>query len=271
MRDKLPLVMFTLLAQAGVGLYLVAGCLGKAGLEDAVLRWTLALTAVGMAISLLHLGSPLGAYRALGNLKSSWLSREIACLGVFFTLVWSEWIFASAMGPAGGAAVGWLAFGAGALGLFSMAAVYAHTAIPAWSGWHTHNSFHSAAIVAGAALYSTVAITGGQAEQAMRGLLIVAAGTGLQLAGLAAYLPALAGGGAADRASARLLAACRPWLAIGQGLTIAGGFGLPLAIGLGAVQGEAMIYGAFLLTAAGQLIGRSLFYATGVHAMLERY
>lgn len=223
-----------------------------------------------MVLSLLHLGNPLGAYRALGNLKSSWLSREIACLGVFFALVFIEFAFPS-MEVGGKTVVGWAAVGAGALCLFSMASIYSHTAIPAWNGWYTHISFHSAAAILGAALYFVAAIAGGQAELATRGLILVATGTGIQLVALIAYLPMLAEGSRAKRVTSRILSSQRHWLVMGQLLTVVGGLGLPLAIGFGAIQGDEIVYGILLLSAVGQLIGRSLFYVTGVHAMLEQH
>ena len=90
-----PLVVFTLAGQAAAGAYaILAGLQLVAGAPPVLLdlRALLALALVvllGMAASLLHLGAPQGAYRALRGLRTSWLSREVlaalffaACLAV---------------------------------------------------------------------------------------------------------------------------------------------------------------------------------------------
>ena len=96
------LIAFTILAQMSVGAFLVLGIIHtyaarKAGLEEADRLSDRALIAIvitlglGMLASLFHLGSPLSAPRAVTNLATSWLSREIlagvlfALLGVVFT------------------------------------------------------------------------------------------------------------------------------------------------------------------------------------------
>ena len=89
-----PLVVFTLLAQAGVGTLAAGETLGwfvcnKAGaarekphlFKSRLLA--LILSTTGLAMSFLHLGSPLKAINALNNLKSSWLSREILAAVIF--------------------------------------------------------------------------------------------------------------------------------------------------------------------------------------------
>ena len=85
------LVAFTLLAQMAVALVLALGlvhvgalwALG-AGLPEqslaAPLGAGLVLLVLAAACSLFHLGRPLGARRALANLRGSWLSREILML-----------------------------------------------------------------------------------------------------------------------------------------------------------------------------------------------
>ncbi len=77
------------------------------------------LAAASLAVSALHLGRPLRAWRAVLNLRRSRLSREIAAFGAFLgatalTLMWGD-------APA---ALGWVAAGAGLLALFSIDRVY---------------------------------------------------------------------------------------------------------------------------------------------------
>ena len=77
--------MFTLLTQAVVGafLYLLAatGFGPAAGWASAGL---VPLLGLGMAASTGHLGKPLRAYRAIRNLRTSWLSREVVAVGTLF-------------------------------------------------------------------------------------------------------------------------------------------------------------------------------------------
>jgi anaerobic dimethyl sulfoxide reductase subunit C (anchor subunit) len=90
------LILFTILAQMAVGSFLVLGVLhayarrqaGEAAAERLSDRALLALGPVmvlALIASLFHLGSPLNAPRAVLNLGSSWLSREIF-MGVLFTV-----------------------------------------------------------------------------------------------------------------------------------------------------------------------------------------
>ena len=90
------LIAFTILAQMSIGAFLVLGvvhffAMRKAGMEEADRLSDRALLAIGplMVLSLLaslfHLGNPLNAYRAVTNLGSSWLSREVF-FSVLFTI-----------------------------------------------------------------------------------------------------------------------------------------------------------------------------------------
>lgn len=81
---ELPLVFFTVLCQWGIGgiialtLYRLrpASQMSVGQLKYLVLGLWL-VEVVGSSLSLLHLGSPLGAYRAVLGLPHSWLSREV--------------------------------------------------------------------------------------------------------------------------------------------------------------------------------------------------
>jgi anaerobic dimethyl sulfoxide reductase subunit C (anchor subunit) len=70
----------------------------KAGLEQADRLADYALLAIGpvlllgMGASTLHLGTPNTAYRAVANLGSSWLSREILC-GTLFAVAGAVFAF----------------------------------------------------------------------------------------------------------------------------------------------------------------------------------
>ncbi|WP_027367907.1 dimethyl sulfoxide reductase anchor subunit family protein [Desulfocurvibacter africanus] len=88
---EIPLVLFTVLAQAAVGTVLVSGLRQHAapGLAGDVRReWFTAsgILLLGLAASLFHLGHPLGALGAIKHLSRAWLSREVLGTGLFLAL-----------------------------------------------------------------------------------------------------------------------------------------------------------------------------------------
>ena len=86
-----PLIAMLVLTQLSVGGFaveLAAVAAGSTGGFGAVLHTILCLGFgwAGLAASVLHLGRPLYAYRALIGLRHSWLSREVLAFGLFATL-----------------------------------------------------------------------------------------------------------------------------------------------------------------------------------------
>ena len=95
--ENLALIAFTILAQMSVGAFVVLGVVNffvarKAGVEEADRMGDRSLIAIivvlglGLLASLLHLGSPLSAPRAVTNIATSWLSREVLS-GVIFAVL----------------------------------------------------------------------------------------------------------------------------------------------------------------------------------------
>ena len=96
-----PLVWMLMLTQVAVGISVVDG-LGRLfapahfeSLSQVLTAIAVVLGNVGLGASLLHLGSPLGAWRVFLGLKTSWLSREIVIFGawmpalmLYASLVW---------------------------------------------------------------------------------------------------------------------------------------------------------------------------------------
>ena len=83
----LPLVWMLTLTQIGAGIFAAAALLAifTTSLSETASLW-LAITGslfaiVGIGSSVLHLGSPMGAWRSFLGLKTSWLSREIIVFG----------------------------------------------------------------------------------------------------------------------------------------------------------------------------------------------
>jgi anaerobic dimethyl sulfoxide reductase subunit C len=216
MRER-SLVVFTVLAQTAVGLYWAWGLIWWAAAPTAgpVVREQLLtpLVAVGPFIataalaSLLHLGSPSRAWRALGNLRTSWLSREVLFLALF-AAGWGVLAATVWLGDAPPAAFGtpnWMGGAPGAALLaglmtalvaivgaglvYSMARVYRLRTVPGWDTPLTTATFFLTAIALGA-LAATLAISGvvGAASVAEQAVLVLAGRVLLLVAGLALAL-----------------------------------------------------------------------------------
>lgn len=89
MNYEFPLVFFTALTQAAVGLSLVLAWRETrtecTGIFSAKREWAAVfiLASLGLLASLFHLGDPKRAMTALFNLSESWLSREGLVFGLF--------------------------------------------------------------------------------------------------------------------------------------------------------------------------------------------
>ena len=83
LRTEWSLLAFTLLLPLLAGAQLASTLTGRAVLPAFAV---LALGGLAGGLSLLHLGRPLRAWRALSNLGSSWLSREILAFSIFVPL-----------------------------------------------------------------------------------------------------------------------------------------------------------------------------------------
>lgn len=161
-KHEIPLVAFTLLVQLCLGAFLGLGILHTwiAVRVGAKLAYQLTLPgflalipliALALLISLLHLGKPAQAWRAVTHLRSSWLSREVLLtllFGIFLTTFglhfWQQtgnnWL---------GALLWLLASVAGVLGLLSMVRIYQLRTIPIWNNWMTAASFLISTVLLG--------------------------------------------------------------------------------------------------------------------------
>lgn len=275
---EFALVAFTVLSQASIGAFILLSWLrlrSRSEEMDAVYRRSTAVLLPVMAIALLaslvHLGRPLLALTSLSNLATSWLSREIFFTGGFFVLLAAAVLLERS--AAARKAVTVLAAVAGALAVVSMAALYSATMIPSWQGWGTYAAFVGTTVLAGLGLAAgLIALFGRTVESAagdlqqLVGAALIALGVGLVAYPL--YLASLGSGSAEAQASLQLLGG--PYLAVlavRWALTLAGGL-LPLAVAWrrlanGQTTGG-LIYTALVCMLAGELVGRYLFYATGV-------
>ncbi len=166
------LLAFTILAQMSVGAYCVAEFINfsytkEFGFESLhPLRLFFRIFVLAVAIlagvsSLFHLKNWSQAYHAFDNLKTSWVSKEMAlfllfisCVALLALLSWRKTevkLLRCIITIAGGF------FGIALI--FSMAKIYMLPTIPVWNAWTTPGLFFTAALLLGAlvviGLYTT--------------------------------------------------------------------------------------------------------------------
>lgn len=157
------LIIFTIVMQMAVGSFVVLGGVHlfasrRDGEKNADLLSDRALLAIGPAVALalvvtlLHLGNPINAPRAISNLGSSWLSREIG-LAVLFTLggavfAFLQWRKISTPSIRNGIAI--VVAIVGLLLVFSMSQVYRVPTVPAWDSLATPIAFFLTTFLLGA-------------------------------------------------------------------------------------------------------------------------
>ena len=248
------LVLMTVLTQMSVGAFLTAwlvGALGgSAALETAAVA-SLGLGLASFAASPLHLGRPAFAPLAIRNLRTSWLSREIAGLSGFGAAA-AAYALALAVDFRGAPAIGGVASAIGLFGLYATSRIYLVPGRPSWNSPLTIGDFFLTGATLGPLLVATLG------TRVDRVLLTAAAAAAL--AHLLLEVWRLVGFVRTDdyerRATARLLAGpLAPLLLLRLGLLAAGALGLP-ALGYTGT-------GLALATAAA-LTGRYLFFVSAV-------
>jgi anaerobic dimethyl sulfoxide reductase subunit C (anchor subunit) len=299
--EQWALILFTLLAQMSVGSFWVLGAVHyyanrKAGEEEADRMSDRALLAVGpllilaLLASLLHLGDPLNAFRAVANISSSWLSREILTGvlfaifgGLFAILQWRK------IGSTGLRSV--LAVLAAIIGFFlilSMSMVYMLPTQPSWDTIATPIGFFSTTLLLGS-LAMGVAFTAnylftlrkeeeGQEVQLqlLRGSIRGIAVTSLlmltiQLVVAPIYIATLSTGEAAAQESASMLTGDYSTVFILRLVLSVVGAGLFAALLYQGASGETKVgtlanlaFVAFAIVLVAEVMGRYLFYAIQV-------
>jgi DMSO reductase anchor subunit len=293
------LITFSIIAQMSVGSFLVLGIVHtfaarKAGEEQASQLSDRALLAIGpvlvlgLAASLLHLGNPINAWRAISNLGTSWLSREIfsgvvfAGLGGLFAIM--QWR------KLGSFQVRYLvALAAAVVGLVlvtSMSMVYMLPAEPGWNVLTTPFSFFATTfllgvLAIGAAFVANYAYVQRKSPAETETQLMLLRGSmkwfavasivllGAQFIVLPVNIALLAGG-----AGAAAIPMLMNQFSLVFGLRLALVFLGAGVLGIFLFQAalkpgqEARLanlaYAAFALVLVGEVLGRFLFYATQV-------
>jgi formate dehydrogenase iron-sulfur subunit len=136
-----PLVAMLVLTQLSVGAFILLQILERsggpfghgrgAGATPAVIAWGVALVALGASV--LHLGRPIVAWRAVLGLRRSWLSREILAFGVYAILGGVTAAAAAGLLPRNSeSGLGLFTAAVGLFGVVCSAKVYSVTARPFW-------------------------------------------------------------------------------------------------------------------------------------------
>jgi DMSO reductase iron-sulfur subunit len=253
-----PLIFMLVLTQLCVGAFIALWLLGfngtGAGLKIAGIA-SLALAGISLGASILHLGRPIHAWRAMRGLRRSWLSREVLMLLLFAS---AATVFAAMLffGVPGRNAAGLATALAGVAGIACSARIYIVPARPAWFSGYTIAEFFSTALLLGSAFvhlfipnvsstFLFVSAAGGAAQ------LIVQSGKFLWLSRSETF---------ELRSSSLLLAGrLRMQFMTRLGLLIATGIVAPMM----AVSPWVMT-GAFLGALAGELLGKYLFFVSVV-------
>jgi anaerobic dimethyl sulfoxide reductase subunit C (anchor subunit) len=295
------LVLFTILGQMAVGSFLVWNIVHlftsrKAGQEEADRLGNRALIAIigvlllGLIASLFHLGNVTNAYRAASNLGTSWLSREITFVVVFFilSLLFAILQWFKLGGLIVRSIISWVGVIAGVLLVLSMAMVYMMPTQPAWNSFATPVAFFTTTLLLGVlamgaayvANYAYVRRKEPDCEEVQCDLLRTVSRwiaifavvlVGIELVVAPVYVASLAGGSAAAASSASLMVGefgtifvLRLVLAF-VGAALFGLFLYQNALSPGKeTMMSGLMYGAFVLVLVAELMGRYLFYATQV-------
>ena len=152
--NEWALVVFTVVMQMAVGSFVILGGVHffasrRHGVEQADKLSDRALIAIGPAVvfalivTLFHLGNPINAPRAISNLGTSWLSREIA-LSLAFSIVGAVFAFMQwrKIGtPAIRNAIALINAAIGLVLVYAMSMVYRIPTVPSWDSIATPISF----------------------------------------------------------------------------------------------------------------------------------
>jgi len=271
------LVIFTVATQASVGAFLtlvvlrrmLSGPSRAAGgsLEFRPLLSVLLIFCLGLIAALFHLSDPLQALRAVANIASSWLSREIVCGGLFaagLTLL----VF---MASSGGRPASWSRWIVGATVCAGVAFLYCQIAIyrlpsqPVWDTAATPAAFLATTVRLGV-LGVAISAPG---LQKVRWVGVLALLSELLIMPLLVISLDMNGSPAAVASVQRLMSDYGGVLSWRLGLLVVGVATLSIAVVSSRRFGDVRLtqrltWGACAVVVLSEVCGRFLFYATRV-------
>lgn len=295
------LIVFTILTEMSVGAFLVLALIHyfvakKAGVDEAdrmsdrILIAIIVTLGLGMVASLFHLGNPLNAPKAVTNIATSWLSREIL-VGVIFAVIGV--VFAAMQWFKVGSAwvrnvISWITALVGVVMIYIQGNIYMIWAQPSWNTFATPITFFVTtlllgALAVGAALVANYAILQrnnpkGEDKQydllraAIRWIAIASIILlGIEFIVLPIYLAYLSTGSAAALESLGLMAGKFSLVFILRlvlGFIGAGVLALFLYQNASSADRKKVLgtvaYIAFALVLIAEVLGRYIFYATHI-------
>ena len=257
-----PLVLMTVLTQLSVGAFATIWLLqllgGTTRLGVAALT-ALAVGGLALGASTLHLGRPIYAYRALRMWRRSWLSREVLLFSSFSGVA-TGYAAALWFGAGVGPFVGGLTVALGVAGVAASACIYRVASRPAWNTPYTIVQFLLTGAVLGPIFVGALGV--GDARWLASGAVAMA---GAHLALLTVrFFRLIASDSPELQGTARLLSTVLARRFVLRGaLLVAGAVVLPLLAGsVGAARG--LLVGGCVLTLAGEVLGRYLFFVSVV-------
>ena len=288
------LLIFTILGQLATGALVVlmvvrAFAARKAGadqvnrLTDVPLYFVVPIMLLALVASLFHLGSPLNIVRAVPNIGSSWLSREVVIAVVFvivaalYTVMQWRRIGSESVRTV----VGWIAALLGLFQTYAMSQVYMIRTQPSWNSFATPVTFMTTSLILGLLLVAAVLVAtraAGNAEQAdllrstLRGISLSAIVlVGVEFVVLPVYAVYLSTQGTAALESLSVMIG--PFggilvlrlILVFLGAGVLGFYMYETASAAGKEKTLATIaYAAFVLVLIGETMGRYIFYAARV-------
>lgn len=199
-RHELPLICFTLLSPASVGVVCGAVAMGKA-IDIWLALVALVLVSVGMAGSILHLARPLMAPTSLRNVASSCLSREIVVVSAYWAVV-LVWCACCLLAPGLRVLVWALCLCAMAMGCALIVAIgnaYLLASQPAWNGREVYIELAGVAASVGGPAAASVSVLEALFRGSVAGSPIAAIAVGMLLMAVGAALGAASRGARAKR------------------------------------------------------------------------
>jgi Fe-S-cluster-containing dehydrogenase component/DMSO reductase anchor subunit len=253
------LVVMTVFTQLSVGAFAtifllhVSGAFTRLG---AAALTSLAVAALALAASTLHLGRPIYAYRAIKMWRRSWLSREVLLFSGF-SAVACLYAIGLWIGIAGGAGLGALTLLFGFGGVTASACIYRVPSRPAWNTPLTLVQFNLTALTLGP-LFAAAAVGAAGLRWLPAGIASMA---GAQFVVLALRFFRMSGSDTVElQASSRLLATTLRTPFILRGVLLAlGAMAMPLYS-----SSPLALWLGCLLALAGEIVGRYLFFVSAV-------
>lgn len=278
--NEWPLIFFTLLTQISMGI-IVSGIVvylfvknqdltAGGELKRLVSYTAMAGMGVALVLSFLHLGKPLHSVYALGNIGSSFLSREILLVSLFLLSLFITWTNArfGILSLASFKILYLASFIAGIILIWTMARLYMIPTVPVWNSPLTVLKFFNTGLLLGAgALLSLVVYlnTKGIEVQQLRlvvSILFILLAIGVFIHLITALIPFEVWQASSFPApvipfawkAARLL-----FLMVGFALLV---WWLPGFLNDASGGGAGLAYLAFLLLILAEICGRYIFYAS---------